>query len=114
MAITEIPGVVAAGVTWQLAWQGTDNADGLVGTADAGLLFAQEQPSRVSKLDKNERRVGLPDGHSWRRFGGDRLQGADSRRGENIYRSWQTGGRSALRRADGGERARPRTKSPGG
>src|SRR5207253_99813 len=40
---------------WQLAWQGTDNADGIVGTRDGGLLFAQEQPNRVSKLDKADR-----------------------------------------------------------
>jgi len=52
VAVTEIPGVVAAGAKWTLAWQGTDNADGIVGTADGGLLFAQEQPSRVSKLDR--------------------------------------------------------------
>jgi gluconolactonase len=47
--------VVAAGATWARAWQGTDNADGLVGAADGGLLFAQEQPGRVSKLDANDR-----------------------------------------------------------
>jgi len=52
--VTAIPGVVAAGATWTLAWQGTDNADGLVGTADGGLLFAQEQPNRVSKLDRDD------------------------------------------------------------
>jgi gluconolactonase len=55
VTVTEIPGVVAAGAAWTLAWQGTDNADGLVGTADGGLLFAQEQPNRVSKLDRNDR-----------------------------------------------------------
>jgi gluconolactonase len=49
---TEIPGVIAAGARWSLVWQGTDNADGIVGTPDGGLLFAQEQPSRVSKLDR--------------------------------------------------------------
>jgi gluconolactonase len=64
VAVTEIPGVVAAGVTWTIAWQGTDNADGLVGTADGGLLFAQEQPNRVSKLDRNDRQsVFLTDTH---------------------------------------------------
>jgi gluconolactonase len=52
VAVTEIPGVVAAGANWMLAWQGTNNADGIVGTADGGLLFAQEQPSQVSKIDK--------------------------------------------------------------
>src|SRR5688500_13231505 len=53
--ITAIPGVVAAGSTWMRAWQGTDNADGLVAAPDGGLLFAQEQPDRVSKLDANDR-----------------------------------------------------------
>jgi gluconolactonase len=55
VVVTAIPGVVAAGATWARAWQGTDNADGLVGAADGGLLFAQEQPGRVSKLDANDR-----------------------------------------------------------
>jgi len=53
--VTKIPGVVAAGAKWTLAWQGTDNADGIAGTADGGLLFAQEQPNRISKLDRNDR-----------------------------------------------------------
>jgi len=62
--VTAIPGVVAAGASWTIAWQGTDNADGIVGTADGGLLFAQEQPSRVSKLDANDRvSVYLRDTH---------------------------------------------------
>ncbi len=52
--ISAIPGVVAANSQWTLAWQGTDNADGLVGTSDAGLLFAQEQPNRISKLDARD------------------------------------------------------------
>jgi len=51
VTISPIPGVVAAGAVWTIAWQGTDNADGIVGTNDGGLLFAQEQPNRVSKLD---------------------------------------------------------------
>lgn len=63
VTVTEIPGVVA-GAKWTLAWQGTDNADGIVGTADGGLLFAQEQPNRVSKLDKNGKvSVFLEDTH---------------------------------------------------
>jgi gluconolactonase len=53
VVVTAIPGVVSAGATWVLAWQGTDNADGIVGTSDGGLLFAQEQPNRISKLDRN-------------------------------------------------------------
>ena len=55
VAVQEIPGVVAGGAKWTLAWQGTDNADGIAGTADGGLLFAQEQPNRVSKLDPQDK-----------------------------------------------------------
>ena len=64
MRVTSIPGVVAAGATWTIAWQGTDNADGIVGTPDGGLLFAQEQPSQISKLDASDRvSVFLRDTH---------------------------------------------------
>ena len=64
MEVTDIPGVVAAGAKWQLAWQGADNADGLVGTADGAVLFAQEQPNRVSRLDADDRvSVFLSDTH---------------------------------------------------
>ena len=49
--VIAIPGVAAAGAKWQLVWSGTDNADGIVGTPDGGLLFAQEQPRKISKLD---------------------------------------------------------------
>jgi gluconolactonase len=55
VTISAISGVVAAGATWTLAWSGTDNADGIVGTSDDGLLFAQEQPNRISKLDRNDK-----------------------------------------------------------
>ena len=64
VTVTEIAGVVAAGATWTIAWHGTDNADGIVGTSDGGLLFAQEQPNRISKLDRNDRvSVFLEDTH---------------------------------------------------
>ena len=46
VTVTEIPRVIAAGAKWQQVWQGLDNADGIV-------IFAQEQPSTVRKLDKN-------------------------------------------------------------
>src|SRR5262245_30948920 len=52
VTVTAIPGVIAAGAKWKLVWQGPDNADGIVGTKDGGLLFAQEQPSTVGMLDK--------------------------------------------------------------
>src|SRR5207249_6792724 len=62
--VTAIPGVVAAGTQWKIAWQGTDNADGLVGSPDGGLLFAQEQPSTIGKLDKDDHySVFLKDTH---------------------------------------------------
>ena len=54
VTITAIPDVVAAGATWTLAWAGTDNADGIVGSPEGGLLFAQEQPNRVSRLGRGD------------------------------------------------------------
>lgn len=53
VTIAAIPGVIDAGAKWTLVWQGTSNADGIVGTSDGGLLFAQEQINQVSKLDKD-------------------------------------------------------------
>ena len=53
--VTVIPGVIAAGAKWKLVWQGPDNADGIIGTKDGGLLFAQEQPSTVGMLDPNDK-----------------------------------------------------------
>jgi gluconolactonase len=53
--VTAIPGVIAAGAKWKLVWQGPDNADGIIGTKDGGLLFAQEQPSTVGMLDPNDK-----------------------------------------------------------
>src|SRR5260221_10758364 len=59
-----IPGVIRADAKWTVAWQGTDNADGIVGTSNGGLLFAQEQPSRVRKLDsKDNVSIFLEDTH---------------------------------------------------
>lgn len=49
--ITAIPGVVEAGGTWQRVWADFATADGIVGTPDGGLLFAQEQTDTVRKLD---------------------------------------------------------------
>jgi gluconolactonase len=55
VTVTGIPGVIAAGARWKLVWQGPDNADGIIGTKDGGLLFAQEQPSTVGMLDPNDK-----------------------------------------------------------
>ena len=53
MTIPAIPGVIDAGAKWILVWQGNETADGIAGTKDGGLLFAQEQTNHVNKLDKN-------------------------------------------------------------
>lgn len=53
VTVTAIPGVIDAGAKWSLVWQGSENADGIVGSSDGGLLFAQEQSNHVNKLDKN-------------------------------------------------------------
>jgi gluconolactonase len=64
VVVSDIRGVVASHSRWILAWQGTDNADGIVGTDDGGLLFAQEQPNRIRRLDTNDRvSVALEDTH---------------------------------------------------
>jgi gluconolactonase len=55
VSVAAIPGVVAAGAQWKLVWQGPDNADGLVATKDGEVLFAQEQPSTVGRLDLNDK-----------------------------------------------------------
>ena len=53
-AVTEIPGVIRAGQTWKFVWQQAgNNGDGIVGTEDGGLLLAQNDSSRVVKLDQN-------------------------------------------------------------
>lgn len=48
--VAAIPGVIVDGARWELAWAGTMTADGIVGTDDGGLLFAQEQSSSIRKL----------------------------------------------------------------
>lgn len=55
VTVGAIPGVIAAGAEWRVAWQGAENADGIVAAPDGGLLFAQEQPSRIGKLDLDDR-----------------------------------------------------------
>jgi gluconolactonase len=53
-AVPEIPGVIAAGQRWTFLWQEAgNNGDGIVGTDDGGLLVAQNDNSRVVKLDAN-------------------------------------------------------------
>src|SRR5262249_31214741 len=63
-AVTEIPGVIAAGATWELIWADFRTADGIVGTSDGGLLFAQEQGDTIRKLDANNHgSVYMTDAH---------------------------------------------------
>ncbi len=54
VTITAIPGVIDAGAKWTLAWQGDQNADGIVGYK-GGLLFAQEQSNHIMRLDKSDK-----------------------------------------------------------
>ncbi len=56
-AIQPIAGVIAAGARWERAWSGPMTADGMTGTADGALLFAQEQSNAIFRL--------WPDGQAW-------------------------------------------------
>src|SRR5262245_43784340 len=52
--VNAIPGVIAAGQKWKFIWQEAgNNGDGIVGTNDGALLLAQNDNSKVVKLDKN-------------------------------------------------------------
>jgi gluconolactonase len=64
MTVAAIPGVIEAGAKWTLVWQGPGSADGIVGTDDGGLLFAQEKTYHIYKLDKEDKvSVYLTDPH---------------------------------------------------
>ncbi len=52
-AVGAIAGVVNGGAKWELIWADFETADGIVGTADGGVLFAQEQTDTIRKLDVN-------------------------------------------------------------
>ena len=51
--VQAIPDVVAAGTEWRIVWADFYTADGIVGTGDGGVIFAQEQTDRIVKLDAN-------------------------------------------------------------
>ena len=87
VTVTAIPGVIAAGAQWKLVWQGPDNADGLVGMKDGGILFAQEQPSTVRRLDRARQVHHLGHGHARHRRAWHRLQGPRHRRRAHLLRS---------------------------
>jgi gluconolactonase len=64
VTITAIPGVIAAGAKWTIAYQSNENSDGITASPDGGLLFAQEQSSRINKLDTQDRfSTYLTNGH---------------------------------------------------
>ena len=50
VTVTAIPGVVAAGSRWQAIWADYATADGINGSSDGGVLFAQEQTDSIKKL----------------------------------------------------------------
>lgn len=49
--ISAIPGVIAADAEWELVWADFVTADGILGTADGGVMFAQEQTDKIIKLN---------------------------------------------------------------
>lgn len=55
VTITAIPGVVDAGAKWEIVWADFVTADGIVGTPDGGVMFAQEQTDKIIKLDANHK-----------------------------------------------------------
>ena len=62
--VAGIPGVIDAGTKWQLIWADFKTADGIVGTPDGGVIFAQEQTDTIRKLDVNDKEfVYLTDTH---------------------------------------------------
>ena len=62
--VTGIPGVIDAGTKWQLVWADFKTADGIVGTPDGGVIFAQEQTDTIRKLDANNKEyIYLTDTH---------------------------------------------------
>jgi gluconolactonase len=64
VTIAAIPGVIDGGAKWTLVYQSEVNSDGIVGSRDGGLLFAQEQRNHIAKLDKNDKySVFLPNLH---------------------------------------------------
>lgn len=65
VSVLGIASVIAADTQWQLAWAGTNNADGIVAAPDGGILFAQEQANQIGKLDSNDNySVFLTDTHA--------------------------------------------------
>jgi gluconolactonase len=63
--VREIPGVIAANAQWELVWADFETADGIIPTADGGVMFAQEQTDTLRKLGADNREhVVLRDTHA--------------------------------------------------
>ena len=64
--VQEIPGVIAANQKWKFLWQEAgNNGDGIVGLDDGSLLIAQNDNSKVIKLDKDAKTsVAYSDTHT--------------------------------------------------
>lgn len=61
---TEIPGVIAGGLKFEMVTAGFNNMDGMVGTADGGVIYAQEQTNTIRKWEPEGREtVFLADTH---------------------------------------------------
>ncbi len=50
VTVEAIPGVIAPGSRWQAIWADYATADGITGTPDGGVMFAQEQTDSIRKL----------------------------------------------------------------
>jgi len=76
--VTEIPGVIAAGQQWKEIWKVEgNNADGIIGTKDGGILLAQNDNSKVLKLDKN--------GKTTEAYTGLNTAGSVAMNGKNLF-----------------------------
>ena len=63
-AVKAIPGIVADGAKWEIVWAGFETADGIVGTSDGGVIFAQEQTDTIQKINPDGKRyIYITDTH---------------------------------------------------
>ena len=83
--ITAIPGVVAADAKWQLIWADFETADGIVGTPDGGVVFAQEQTDTIRKLDRRRRGANARSRDARRGLGVPRFERPPVRRRAHLH-----------------------------
>ena len=53
VAVTQIPGVIAAGTKVERVWTGLQAADGLISEPDGTLLLPEQRAHRISRFDRN-------------------------------------------------------------